>query len=271
MLALLAAAAFSAAANAQPGSLPAPGTYAITNGMKHNGSWGLTIGNGHGGDQSLVSKANATSSFKLGPGLHNTTGTVSFESMAKPGHYLIQTGYEAWVVLMDKATVMKNGSDPAAAEFLLHTDKALPGWFAVEATGREKGKFWTARKDQGGEVGGYPVRIEGIGDTCATATGCDSFKFGPAGGTPPGPAPAPSPTPPAPTPPAPTPPAPPPPPPPGPAVTCDPKANPPEQCPGGKPCPNCGKAACTCPKLAMDMDEGALRRACRSGGADVRR
>ena len=47
MLALLAAAAFSAAANAQPGSLPAPGTYAITNGMKHNGSWGLTIGNGH--------------------------------------------------------------------------------------------------------------------------------------------------------------------------------------------------------------------------------
>ena len=91
--------------------------------------------------------------------------------MAKPGHYLIQTGYEAWVVLMDKATVMKNGSDPAAAEFLLHTDKALPGWFAVEATGREKGKFWTARKDQGGEVGGYPVRIEGIGDTCATATG----------------------------------------------------------------------------------------------------
>ena len=51
-------------------------------------------GNGHGGDQSLVSAMNATASFKLGSGLHNTTGTVSFESTAVPGHFLIQTGCE---------------------------------------------------------------------------------------------------------------------------------------------------------------------------------
>ena len=194
LLVLIAASAAVAAKD-----LPTPGTYAMHTGMAHNGSWGLTIGYGHGGDQSLVSKVNATTdpkaSFAVGPGLSNTTGTVSFESTASPGHYLIQTGYEAWVVLMDKATIMQNGSDPAAAEFLLHTDKALPGWFAVEATGREKGKFWTARKDQGSEVGGYPVRIEGIGDTCAPKTGCQSFKFGPAGGKPPSPSPPPLPVP----------------------------------------------------------------------------
>eukprot|EP01052_Picozoa_sp_SAG31_P017993 SAG31_NODE_1256_length_9081_cov_13.160655_1_plen_100_part_00 len=82
--------------------VPPPGTYVISDGMAHNGSWALTIGSGHGGDQSLLSKANATTaSFKIVPGLHNTSGTVSFESTAAPGHFLIQTGYEAWVVLTD--------------------------------------------------------------------------------------------------------------------------------------------------------------------------
>jgi len=36
-------------------------------------------------------------------------------------------------------------------------------------------------------------------------------------------------------------------PPPPPTVQCDPKAHPAETCPGGKPCPQCGKAACPCP------------------------
>ena len=65
--------------------------------------------------------------------------------------------------------------------------------------------------------------------------------------------PSPSPPPPAPTPPAPPPPTPPAPPsPPAPAVTCNPKATPPEACPGGKPCPDCGKPACPCPKLDVE-------------------
>jgi hypothetical protein len=51
-------------------------------------------------------------------------------------------------------------------------------------------------------------------------------------------------------PPAPGPPVPPAPPAPTPAVTCDPKASPPERCPGGKACPACGKPSCTCPKAA---------------------
>ena len=76
------------------------------------------------------------------------------------------------------------------------------------------------------------------------------------GGAGPAPPPAPAPTPPAPTPtpPSPTPPAPPapptPPPAPTPTVTCDPSAQPPENCPGGKACPKCGKSSCACPKQA---------------------
>ena len=71
--------------------------------------------------------------------------------------------------------------------------------------------------------------------------------------TPPAPAPTPTPTPPAPTP---TPPAPTPTPPaPAPTVTCDPKATPPENCPGGKSCPQCGKPSCPCPKDGFSVDE----------------
>lgn len=44
--------------------------------------------------------------------------------------------------------------------------------------------------------------------------------------------------------------APPPPPPPTPPVVpCKPNATPPERCPGGKTCPDCGKATCSCPKV----------------------
>ena len=53
-----------------------------------------------------------------------------------------------------------------------------------------------------------------------------------------GPVPPPSPVPP---------PAPPSPAPPAPAVNCDPNAKPPETCPSGKPCPQCGKTFCPCP------------------------
>eukprot|EP01052_Picozoa_sp_SAG31_P017994 SAG31_NODE_1256_length_9081_cov_13.160655_2_plen_158_part_00 len=157
---------------------------------------------------------------------------------------------------------MKNGSDPAASEFLLHSTPALRSSAAVtiEATGREKGKFWAARKDQGSKVGGYPVRIEGIGDTCAPKTGCQQFSFDPVGQPPPSPSPPPSPAPsPAPAPVTPSPPAPvaptPPAPSPSPPASCDPKASPPEQCPGGKPCPECGKASCVCPKVTIETEE----------------
>ena len=62
-----------------------------------------------------------------------------------------------------------------------------------------------------------------------------------------GPGPSPPPGPPTPAPPPPPPPPPPGPPPPAPGVQCDPSARPKEWCPGGKPCPQCGKPACPCP------------------------
>ena len=34
---------------------------------------------------------------------------------------------------------------------------------------------------------------------------------------------------------------------PTPGIPCNPKATPPETCPGGTPCPQCGQAACHCP------------------------
>ena len=35
--------------------------------------------------------------------------------------------------------------------------------------------------------------------------------------------------------------------PPSPAVNCNPSSSPPQMCPGGTPCPKCGKPSCPCP------------------------
>jgi hypothetical protein len=46
-------------------------------------------------------------------------------------------------------------------------------------------------------------------------------------------------------------------PPPRPAVMCDPNAKPPEHCPGGAPCPRCGKASCPCPHHKLQAAAGS--------------
>lgn len=132
----------------------------------------------------------------------------------------MQTGYEAWGVPQTKAAAMKY-CNYTCAEFAMHTDapflSATPGAVAFEATAKRRASMMTVRNDQGGIAGGYP--IEGIDDSSPSKLRA-AFKLTvPAPPTPPGS-----------------------------AVTCNPKAPPPENCPGGKACPACGKPSCTCPK-----------------------
>eukprot|EP01048_Picozoa_sp_COSAG05_P019801 COSAG05_NODE_3202_length_2248_cov_2.565845_2_plen_244_part_00 len=208
-------------------------TYTMGNAEPRNGCWAFTVGSAHV-DNCLKLAANATSTFKLIPGLNGTAGTVSFEYQ---GSYLAQTGYEAWVQLFTMDVLKQRGLD--TSEFIMHVDKFKPGYVAFEAAQKsQQGKYMTTRDDQGSIQGGYPVRIEGIHDSGGLNWDLEaSFNLTVAA---PGPAPTPTPTP-TPTPPAPTPT---PPAPPGPAVHCDPSSKPPEKCPGGKPCPASG----TCPK-----------------------
>ena len=163
------------------------------------------------------------------------SGTVSFEYQ---GSYLAQTGYEAWVQLFTMDILAKRGLE--TSEFIMHVDKFKPGYVAFEAAQKsQKGKYMTTRDDQGSAKGGYPVRIEGIGDSGPNWNLEASFNLTVAG---PSPTPSP-PAPPTPTP-TPTPPA------PSPALHCDPNSKPPEKCPGGKACPPSG----TCPKLVATVE-----------------
>ena len=197
--------------------------------------------------------ANGTDNITLIPGIKGTPGTVSLESAASPGSFLVQTGYEAWVVLQTKAAALSY-CNLTCAEFVIHTDSPFlaPGFVSFEATGNEKGKFMTVRDDQGSPEQGFPIRIQGIDDPSPSKAQA-AFKLTATGGPvqPPAPSPSPPPAPPPPAPPAPAPtpaPTPTPAPAPAPTVTCDPKASPPENCPGGKQCPDCGKPSCPCPK-----------------------
>jgi hypothetical protein len=227
-------------------------SYTITNAEPRNGTWVMTVGGAHVANCLKLSNASSltaeASTFKLIPGVNGTAGTVSFEYQ---GSILAQTGYEAWVQLFTMDVLQKRGLE--TAEFIMHADKFVPGFVAFEAAQKsQQGKYMTTRDDQGSSQGGYPVRIEGIGDSGPHWNQEASFKLSTPG---PAPAPAPTPAPPAPTPPTPTPPTPPapppPPPPPGPAVHCDPKATPPQVCPGKKPCPPTG----VCPNHWADVVE----------------
>ena len=63
--------------------------------------------------------ANGTDNITLIPGIKGTPGTVSLESAASPGSFLVQTGYEAWVVLQTKAAALSY-CNLTCAEFVMH-------------------------------------------------------------------------------------------------------------------------------------------------------
>ena len=45
-------------------------------------------------------------------------------------------------------------------------------------------------------------------------------------------------------------------------VKCDPTASPPELCPGGKACPQCGQSSCDCPPVCKDLNKGKCTAPC---------
>ena len=124
-----------------------------------NGSWSLTVGSSHV-DECLMLKQNVSYDFKLVPGLNGTANTVSFQSVAVPGSFLAQTGYEAWVQLFTMDVLKQRGLQ--TAEFIAHDSLFLAGYVAFEASEpQQRGKFITTRDDQGSDQGGFPCRIEG--------------------------------------------------------------------------------------------------------------
>jgi hypothetical protein len=131
-----------------------------------NGTWGLAVGSSHVDECLMLKNTSKTppDHYKIIPGINGTAGSITFESLTTPGHYLAQT--EAWVQLFSLPILTQRGLN--TAEFIMHPSFFIDGYVAFEAAqgdpsgkGCCRKKFITTRDDQGGDEGGYPCRIEG--------------------------------------------------------------------------------------------------------------